>query len=175
MPKNKGAGGKNRRKGKGTTTKTRELVYKDVNQEYGQIIKSLGNGYMEVMCFTSNGNIPKRAHIRGNMRKRVWMAVGDIVLVSIRDYQDTTCDIVMKYTSDEARLLRTRKQLPDGIDVNKNDLIADEDTFTFDDVNEDESESDGENNKHKVAKQNRNVEMPSSDSESDEDVDLDTL
>ncbi|XWV24466.1 nucleic acid-binding protein [Tupanvirus deep ocean] len=175
MPKNKGAGGKNRRKGKGTTTKTRELVYKDTDQEYGQITKSLGNGYMEVMCFTSNGNITKRAHIRGNMRKRVWMAAGDIVLVSVRDYQDTTCDIVMKYTSDEARLLRTRKQLPDGIDINKSDMVADEDAFTFDDVDDNDDKSDDDSKKSKVAKQNRNVEMPSSDSETDEDVDLDTL
>lgn len=172
MPKNKGAGGKNRRKGKGNAG-PKELVFKEAEgQEYGQISKSLGNGYMSVMCFTTTGNILKRAHIRGTMRKRVWMAVGDIVLVSTRGYQDSTCDIVLKYTSDEARLLRLRHQIPDNIDINKSDTLPEDNIITFDNVEENEN-NDASSTKHLVAGQNRNLDLPSSDSE--EDVNLDDI
>ena len=167
MPKNKGAGGKNRRKGKGTIA-NRELVYKIAGQEYGQVTKSLGNGYMEVLCFTPNGNIPKRAHIRGKMRKRAWMAVGDIVLVSPRSFQDDVCDIILKYTSNEAHILRNKQQLPDSIDINKTDLVVDDDNYINFGVNSDDA--DDESGETIVAKQNRNFNLPSSDSEEEVDI-----
>ena len=45
MPKNKGAGGKNRKKGKKTNNITnqyqiRDMVYKTDGQEYAQVLKS---------------------------------------------------------------------------------------------------------------------------------------
>jgi translation initiation factor 1A len=45
------------------------------------------------------------ANIRGSIRK-VWIVVGDVVLTSKRDFQDSKCDIVLKYTIDESRLLK---------------------------------------------------------------------
>ncbi|AYV84964.1 MAG: nucleic acid-binding protein [Satyrvirus sp.] len=168
MPKNKGAGGKNRRKGKaGNLNKTSELVYKEDHQEYGQVVKSLGNDFMEIMCFTNRGNITKRAHIRGKMRKRVWLSVGDIVLVNIRDFEDRTCDIILKYSSDEARILRNRYQLPDNIDIGKSDMVAEDDLVVFgkndsDDVAEDKIE---------VPKQTRSYEIPDAESSSSSEED----
>jgi translation initiation factor 1A len=174
MPKNKGAGGKNRRKGKGQSTGPKELVFKEEDQEYGQITKSLGNGYMEVTCFTSSGNVQRRAHIRGNMRKRVWMAAGDIVLVSTRGYQDSTCDIVLKYTSDEARLLRIKHQIPDTVEINKNDEKSEDIPITFDDDNSESDDNEENNKKIKIIKQNRNLDLPPTD-DSDTEINLDDL
>jgi len=34
------------------------------------------------------------------------------VLVSLRDYQDEKCDIIHKYTPDEARILKKKGELP---------------------------------------------------------------
>ena len=165
MPKNKGAGGKNRRKGKPADNKPKELIFKEDGQEYGQVTRSVGNGFMDVLCFTDNGNILRRAHIRGSMRKKIWMATGDIVLVSTRGFQDNTCDIILKYTSDQARTLRARQQLPENIDINKKDTVADEQVFSFDD---DESDNGSEENPNrKVSKQTRNLDMPPSDSDDD--------
>lgn len=128
MPKNKGLGGKKRRKGKGATNfEKRELITKGVGQEYAQIVKSLGTDFMEVICFTNSGNSTKRGHIRGTMRKRVWLASGDIVLVNIRDFQDSTCDIILKYTPDEARLLRSKNVIPISSDVIHESINNDED------------------------------------------------
>lgn len=113
MPVNKGAGGKNRRKGKGTINVEKPLIYRATGEEYGQVTKSLGNGYLEVMTFTDGGNILKRVHIRGKMRKKIWISVGDIVLISLRDFQDSVGDIIGKYTQDEVRLLKAQGELPD--------------------------------------------------------------
>ncbi len=71
MPRNFGKGGKKRKKGKKLEDQTkRELVFKDVDQEYGQILKTLGGGRMEVYCFDGK---KRTAHIRGKLMKRDWM------------------------------------------------------------------------------------------------------
>lgn len=138
MPKNKGLGGKKRRKGKIISTQKREIVHKEPGQEYAQVVKSLGNGFMEVICFTNSGNITKRAHIRGNMRKRVWLSVGDIILVNVRDYQESTCDIVIKYTLDEARILRYQNLIPASVEIIK----ASDDNDIIEEIQLNKSESD---------------------------------
>lgn len=69
MPKNKGKGGKNRRRGKNENeSEKRELIFKEDEQEYAQVIKMLGNGRLEAMCFDGQKRL---CHIRGKMRKKV--------------------------------------------------------------------------------------------------------
>jgi initiation factor 1A len=34
---------------------------------------------------------------------QVWINQGDIVLLSLRDFQDDKADVIVKYTADEAR------------------------------------------------------------------------
>ena len=70
----------------------------------------LGNGRIEVSCFDG---IKRMGHIRGKLRKKVWMGQGDIILVSLRDFQDDQCDVVHKYNSDEARTLKNVGELPE--------------------------------------------------------------
>ena len=82
----------------------------------------LGNGRIEAQCFDGEKRL---AHIRGKMRKKVcaqvlksveevvliygyvgsqvWINQGDIVLLSLRDFQDGKADVIVKYTADEAR------------------------------------------------------------------------
>lgn len=43
----------------------------------------------------------------------MWIGVGDIVLIGLRDFQDDKADIIMKYTADEARLLKAYGEIPD--------------------------------------------------------------
>ncbi|XP_047393186.1 eukaryotic translation initiation factor 1A, X-chromosomal-like isoform X3 [Sciurus carolinensis] len=69
MPKNKGKGGKNRRRGKNENeSEKRELVFKEDGQEYAQVIKMLGNGRLEAMCFDG---VKRLCHIRGKLRKKL--------------------------------------------------------------------------------------------------------
>lgn len=141
MPKNKGKGGKNRRRGKNENeTEKRELVFKEDGQEYAQVLKMLGNGRLDAMCFDG---IKRLCHIRGKLRKKVWINTGDIILLGLRDYQDTKADVILKYTPDEARNLKTYGELPDTVKIESN--LASEDTsgdieFEFQDDSEEEDE-----------------------------------
>jgi len=121
MPKNKGKGGKNRRRGKNENeAEKRELIFKEDGQEYAQVTKMLGNGRLEAMCFDG---IKRLCHIRGKLRKKVWINQGDIILVGLRDYQDAKADVILKYNADEARNLKTYGEIPDSVKVT--------DTVTF--------------------------------------------
>lgn len=138
----KGKGGKNRRRGKNDNGgQKRELIYKEEGQEYAQITKMLGNGRIEVSCFDG---VKRMGHIRGKLRKKVWMGQGDIILVSLRDFQDDQCDVVHKYNSDEARTLKNVGELPDNAKINETDTFgADEDDdVNFEFGNDDEEEDD---------------------------------
>lgn len=137
MPKNKGKGGKNRRRGKNEGEEKRELVFKEDGQEYAKVLKMLGNGHLDAYCYDG---VKRMCHIRGKMRKKVWVGVGDIVLVGLRDYQDSKADVMLKYTPDEARNLKIYGELPDtakiGVDTGGEPLEDafgnDEDAFEFD-------------------------------------------
>jgi translation initiation factor 1A len=61
------------------------------DQMYGRVIQVLGNRNTLTFC---NDNIIRLCHIRGSIRKDMWISVGDIVLISIRDF---LCDKRDKY------------------------------------------------------------------------------
>lgn len=139
MPKNKGKGGKNRRRGKNENEgERRELVFKEDGQEYAQVTKMLGNGRLEAQCFDGEKRL---AHIRGKMRKKVWINQGDIILLSLRDFQDDKADVIVKYTADEARNLKAYGELPENAKINDTDTYGEaEDGIVFD--NDDEVDID---------------------------------
>lgn len=105
-----GKGGKNRRRGKNDNDSKRELTYKEDGQEYAQVTKMLGNGRLEAYCFD---NVSRLCHIRGKLRKRVWIQQGDIVLVGLREFQDAKADVILKYDNEEARSLKAYGELPE--------------------------------------------------------------
>lgn len=76
-------GGKNYKKGKHQDD---PKVYERLEgQMYGRVLKLLGGCNAMVFC---NDNKERLCHIRGNMRRKVWIEVGDIVLISLRDLSD---------------------------------------------------------------------------------------
>jgi initiation factor 1A len=84
MPPNK-KGGKNYKKGKHEDPDP--ILYERLpDQMYGRVIKLLGGCNALVYC---NDNRERLCHIRGAMRKKVWIEVGDIVLVSLRELDRT--------------------------------------------------------------------------------------
>jgi len=128
MPKNKGKGGKNRRRGKNENDDIkRELIMKEEGQSYAQVTRILGNGHLEAFCFDMNTGGKKRlCHIRGKLRKIVWINQGDIILVGLRDYQDDKADVIMKYLADEARELKRVKEIPDNINITETSTFTTE-------------------------------------------------
>ena len=110
MPKNTGMGGNKRKKGKKQVQEDRELRYKEESEEYAQIIKILGDGRFQCKC--ADG-VDRIAHVRGKMRKRTWLANGDIILVSIREFEPEKCDVVEKYKEKEVAKLKSVGEIPD--------------------------------------------------------------
>ena len=43
----------------------------------------------------------------------MWINQGDIILLGLREYQDAKGDVILKYTADEARNLKTYGELPE--------------------------------------------------------------
>uniref|UniRef100_A0A0K0DSK5 Eukaryotic translation initiation factor 4C n=1 Tax=Strongyloides stercoralis TaxID=6248 RepID=A0A0K0DSK5_STRER len=146
MPKNKGKGGKNRRRGKNESdVMKRELIKKDSDdQEYAQVLKMLGNGRLIAFCFDGKERL---CHIRGKMRKKVWINTGDIILVGLREYQDSKADVILKYTPDEARVLKSEGHLPEAAKLNEAGDEIEEADVEFADVggyDEDDQDADGD-------------------------------
>jgi translation initiation factor 1A len=119
MPKNTGIGGKKRKMGKKNHHNSeRELVYKEEMQDYAQVLRLLGDSRLEVQCMDT---VKRMAHIRGTMRKKVWIAMGDVVLVALREYESDKCDIILKYTEDEVRKLKSLGEIPATIKLPENE------------------------------------------------------
>ncbi|GFY48643.1 eukaryotic translation initiation factor 1A, X-chromosomal [Trichonephila inaurata madagascariensis] len=124
-----GKGGKNRRRGKNENeTEKRELVFREDGQVYAQVIKMLGDGRLDAMCFDG---VKRLCHIRGKLRKKVWINQGDIILLGLRDFQDSKADVILKYNPDEARNLKAYGELPEHAKIN--------DTVTFGEEEDDDN------------------------------------
>ncbi|KAH9068511.1 hypothetical protein EDB83DRAFT_2222646 [Lactarius deliciosus] len=118
-------GGKNRRRGRNDDDK-RELVFREDGQDYAQVAKMLGNCRLEALCFDGEKRL---AHIRRKMRKKC-----DIILLSLREFQDGKADVNVKYTADEARNLKAYGELPENAKINETDTFGEDEgecTFEF--------------------------------------------
>ena len=140
MPRNK-IGGKKSKRSKNSTDNVEVIIPKkaDFGQgevEYAKITKMLGDGRVSLSMIERN-NESRIGVIRGSLYKKVFMGVGDIVLVGIRDYDQKTCDIIHRYTQDGIHELLKSDELSDK-QVNIGDLhhsaSDDDDSEEDDDV-----------------------------------------
>lgn len=131
MPNSKGGKGY-KKGGKKNTSYQRQLIYKDPkeNQEYAKVTKVNGNRRFSLQCFDG---IDRLGICAGNIKKRVWINLGDIVLISKWEFQtdDSKCHIVHKYEEDEVKILKSEGQFPDSIRVEE-DTDDFESNFSFD-------------------------------------------
>jgi len=70
----------------------------------------LGNCRVKAVCVDGKKRL---CRIRGALQHKVWIELGDIVLVALRDYQDAKADIIHKYTTEEVCKLRGYEELPE--------------------------------------------------------------
>jgi translation initiation factor 1A len=108
-------GGKNYKKKKKDGGETERIVFidREEGQEPARVIKLFGNCNVQLYC---NDGRTRVGHIRGSMQKKVWINVGDIVLVSLRDdtgakVGEERADILAKY--DPRALSKLKKE--DGV------------------------------------------------------------
>jgi translation initiation factor 1A len=129
MPKNK-IGGSGAKKAKNTPSTSKQLVFKEEDQDYAIVSNALGAGRMKVLCINDGiKSIERIATIRGNMRKKIWINKDDLVLISLRDYQDDRCDIILKYTPDEIKMLKSYGEIPKNISTNLSGVKLENEEF----------------------------------------------
>ena len=66
--------------------------------------------------------------------------------VGLRDYQDTKADVILKYSADEARNLKSYGEFPETVKINETVTFGEDgidDDIEFDDVESSEEEGDG--------------------------------
>lgn len=115
MPKNN-KGGKKFKRSKNFGEEDRQLMLPEGDtQIYAKVLKKLGDCRFELKCFDGLNRIGK---VRGKMRKRVWIEIGDYVLVSTRNFENeqvassetvtetNKADIFHRYTPEEVRVLK---------------------------------------------------------------------
>lgn len=77
-------GGKGYKKGKGGNDNVRDFPEPGEGTLFARVLKILGNCRIIAYC---NDNERRICHIRGAMRKRVWINSGDVILVSTREFE----------------------------------------------------------------------------------------
>ncbi len=81
-----------------------DLVLPATTDVFGVATKLLGNDRVLVKC---QDGYERVCRIRGKMKRRVWIRLGDIVLVSPWDFQSSQRgDLIWRYTKGQADLLR---------------------------------------------------------------------
>jgi len=105
------------------------LIIKEEQETYGQVLNALGNNRLMVKCFSDGKD--RVCTIRGSMRKKIWINKNDIVLVSLRDFQDDKADIIHKYDESDVKKLKKMNEII--IEDNPQQFIDDDELV---DINE---------------------------------------
>ena len=131
MPKNV-KGGSKHKKMKNTSnsdeiTQEHLILKQGKDQDYGKVEKLLGNCRVTIMC---NDKINRIGIIRGSMRKRQWLNVGNVVIYSTRPYEKDKVDIIHVYNNNNVL-----KILESSMNLNFNTMGEEDnvdDIFTLD-------------------------------------------
>ena len=141
MPRGNKKGGKKHKRGKKDYDETRVLRIKEDGQEYAQITACKGNCRFDVTCCDG---ICRIANLCGAMRKRKFVNMRDVVLISKRDFQDNKCDIIDIYDEYGFRKLKEKKLVPDSIRLEEdNEYFSDDNIEFVNDIPEEEDENIG--------------------------------
>jgi translation initiation factor 1A len=170
MPKNKKGGNKAK---KGSNKRFAEadnhpFITKDIEggQEYAKVIKSMG-GCPPILSIICSDGKERIGVVSGKLRKKVFCNKEDIVLVNLRDYQDSKCDIIWKYTDRDVKRLVKEGEITSIFSGIKSSGEQDHGGDNFDDIFQfDYTEEDKE-------KQKKKEDSSSSEYETDSDEDLD--
>jgi len=116
------------------------ILYKNDEQEYAMVTKKLGNSNFSVRLNMEDADrvghlCGKLRDSRRNNRARNNVAMGSLVLVSRRDFQDDRVDIIHVYKPEHAReLLNNAEYIQDNTTNNPyedNDVVEEDAGFDF--------------------------------------------
>jgi translation initiation factor 1A len=71
------------------------------------------------------------------MRRSEWISVGDVILVSLREFQTSKADVLHRYPHEDVRRLRKMGELVAIKFADQRDEVDEEDIVVFEDEDED--------------------------------------
>ena len=115
----------------------KKLIIKEDEQEYGLVTKTLGNGRFSIRLNLQNKEVIGRLRgkfRKGSQKKKNWVDVGTVVLVSVRDFEDNNVDIIHVYDDAETRILKKNGDIV--FDSNREEVedTTEDDVFVFEDI-----------------------------------------
>jgi initiation factor 1A len=130
---------KNTRKQKNSKNKkyigdVRVLITKGDCQEYATVLRMLGGSRVE--CELITGDI-KLGLIRNKMRRGAVnkIKISDIILVSLRDFQDSIVDVIHVYNQTEVDILKTKGYIPTVKEHFEDIMFVSEESINSDAIN----------------------------------------
>lgn len=170
-----GKGGKKKSRGKKMRDTSKALNYKEDNQAYGYIINLLGDSRVKLRYYHNKRIYESIGIIRGKMKKRVWIARGDVVLVALREFQDKKVDIIDKYSQNHVHQLLKEKEFPsnliNGKEVNDNNSKKE----TIINTNDDDEDIYGFEFDYGFDTTNKVIEKPKKQEENKSDFNFDEI
>ena len=130
-------GGKNAKKIKRssvTDNENRAILFKEDCQLYGKVLKLLGDSRCTILCDDGKERL---CTVRGKMKKKVWIKLNDLILVSLRDFEPDKGDIIHKYNDSESKKLEKMGVL-NKLSLNTNSDLFGEDEDIDDGIDFDE-------------------------------------
>lgn len=132
MPKNKGK--KNGKSRDNNDTKSHLILADSDGQVYGKVLRALGSAFFEIKCVDGKNR-------RCKARKK-WPKINadDWCIISLRDFDDETGDIIHSYTHEEIGVLRKKCEIPEEENNGKSgnddcyDFETVEEQFNFEDI-----------------------------------------
>jgi len=115
----------------------KKLLFKEDEQEYGLVTKTLGNGRFSIRLNLENKEVIGRLRGKfrhGSQKKKNWVDVGTVVLISVRDFEDNNVDIIHVYDDAETRILKKNGDIV--FDSNREEVedTTEDDVFVFEDI-----------------------------------------
>lgn len=92
----------------------RELILKEDGEEYGLVIKALGNRMLSVYCLEDKKT--RRCHIPKRIKPKI--KLGNLVLVTMREFatNDDEADIYFLYNQEEIKQLKEYGHIPEDLE-----------------------------------------------------------
>jgi initiation factor 1A len=177
-----------------------EVEYHEIGKDQivGKVVRNLGTRQMLVFC---NDEKKRICHIRGGLRKRTWIQLGDIVLISLRDLgvgasggvgslvgegavDSQKGDILARYDPEIYGKLKKERDINPRIFLTVEQLMGnvnytlDEDNFEFTDQSDSEESESGDGSEAEVVKDKRkkvNLRVEKHVEEVSGDIDIDAI
>ena len=115
MGKNLHGGSKHKRKKNSSGPKKRDLPFAEEGCDYAKVTKMLGNKRLLALCYHDGKE--RLCKIRNKIKRNQWIHVDDIVLIGLRDFQDSKADVKHLYTKTQALYLSRKGVLPADVDI----------------------------------------------------------